>query len=64
MKKLQLNKKAIQTLDKRQMLQIDGGLCLVSCASVSRKGKACCGDKGPELPINIEQDGILVTIKE
>ena len=42
MKKLQLNKKTIQTLDKKQMLQIDGGLCLLSCASGSRKGKACC----------------------
>lgn len=43
MKKLHLNKKTIQTLNKEQMLQIDGGLCIISCASGSRKGKACCG---------------------
>lgn len=44
MKKLQLNKKAIQTLNKEQMQQIDGGICLASCASGTRKGKACCAD--------------------
>lgn len=55
MKKLQLNKKTIQTLDKRQMQQIDGGLCLVSCASGSRKSKACC-----DRPL--EQSGFLMEI--
>ncbi len=51
MKKLHLNKKTIQTLSKKQMLQVDGGLCLISCASGSRKGKSCClGDL--ELPID------------
>lgn len=49
MKKLHLNKKTIQTLNKEKMLQVGGGLCLISCASGSRKGKACClGDL--ELP--------------
>ena len=52
MKKLELNKKTIQTLDKRQMQQIDGGLCLVSCASGSRKGKECC-TPGRQLDIDI-----------
>lgn len=42
MKKLELNKKTIQTLDKNQMQMIDGGICLASCASGSLKGKACC----------------------
>lgn len=51
MKKLHLNKKTIHTLNKEKMLQVEGGLCLISCASGSRKGKSCCyGDL--ELPID------------
>lgn len=53
MKKLQLNKKTMQTLNKEQMQQIDGGLCLISCASGSRKGKECC-TPGSQVDINIK----------
>ena len=53
MKKLQLNKTTIQTLNKDQMQQIDGGLCLASCASGTRKGKDCCLP-GRQLDISIK----------
>lgn len=65
MKKLQLNKKTIQTLNKEQMQQIDGGLCLISCASGSRKGKACC-DRAPQemtFEVDVDKDGPKGTIK-
>ncbi len=65
MKKLQLNKKTIQTLNKEQMQQIDGGLCLISCASGSRKGKACCDRPSQDIEIGGEwgTDGPKGTIK-
>ncbi|AZA63029.1 class I lanthipeptide [Chryseobacterium indoltheticum] len=62
MKKLQLNKKTIQTLNKEQMQQIDGGLCLISCASGSRKGKACCDRPSQDITITpkLDKDGFSI----
>lgn len=36
------------------MQQIDGGLCLISCASGSRKGKACCDRPSQDIEIGSE----------
>lgn len=62
MKKLQLNKKTIQTLNKEQMQQIDGGLCLISCASGTRKGKACCDRPSQDFTIKpkFDKDGFSI----
>ncbi len=44
MNKLELNKKTMQKLNKREMEQVNGGLCLTSCKSGSAKHKKCCLD--------------------
>lgn len=57
MKKLQLNKKTISQLDRKQMQTINGGIeiplpCLSSCKNVgTTRSKACC-NSNCTMPLN------------
>ncbi|WP_405199312.1 class I lanthipeptide [Christiangramia sp. LLG6405-1] len=42
MRKLQLNKKTVSALNRVEMQEVNGGVCVVSCQRGSDRGKECC----------------------
>lgn len=42
MKKLQLNKKTVSALNRVEMQEVNGGICIISCQNGTDKGKECC----------------------
>lgn len=42
MEKLQLNKRTIAQMDRMQMRNVRGGICIVTCKNASIRTRNCC----------------------
>jgi hypothetical protein len=53
MKKFEINKKVVSKMERPEMANVKGGICLHSCPRGSRRGKKCCDSPTEKINITV-----------